>query len=107
MHFEFAFGDFAGFCVSQPLCSSLMTSYVLNAEDLQCFQPSKMKECEVDFEGRRMQWGCGSKGGCSRQIRNFRYDCENFARIAKISLGLRKFRNHSENFAIIAKISQS
>ena len=28
----------------------------------------------------------------------------NFAKIAKISLGLRKFRNHSENFAIIAKL---
>ena len=40
----------------QPLCSSLMTSCVLNAaEDLQCFQPSKMKEYEVDFKGRRMQ----------------------------------------------------
>ena len=49
------FGDFAGLCVPQPLCSSLMTSCVLNAEDLQCFQPSKMKEYEVDFEGRRMQ----------------------------------------------------
>ena len=35
-----------------PLCSSLMTSCVLNAEDLQCFQPSKMKECEMDFEGK-------------------------------------------------------
>ena len=29
---------------------------------------------------------------------------ENFAMIAKISLGLRKFRNHSENFAILAKL---
>ena len=28
----------------------------------------------------------------------------NFAKIAKISLGLRKFRNHSENFAILAKL---
>ena len=27
---------------------------------------------------------------------NFRYDCENFAGIAKMSLGLRKFRNPSE-----------
>ena len=68
-----------------------MTSCVLNAEDLQCFQPLKMKEYEVDFEGRRMQWGCSSKAGCSRQSRNFRYNCENFAKIGKISLGLRKF----------------
>ena len=29
----------------------------------------------------------------------------NFAKIAKISLGLRKFRNLSENFAILAKLS--
>ena len=28
--------------------------------------------------------------------RKFRYDCENFAGIEKISLGLRKFRNPSE-----------
>ena len=38
------------------------------------------------------------------QSQDFRYDCENFAGIAKISLGLRKFRNHSENFAILAKL---
>ena len=36
--------------------------------------------------------------------RDFRYDCENFAGIAKISLELRKFRNHSENFVILAKL---
>ena len=36
--------------------------------------------------------------------RKFRYDCENFAGIAKISLGLQKFRNHSENSAILAKL---
>ena len=41
----------------------------------------------------------------SQGLRKFRKDCENFARIAKISQGLRKFRNHSENFAIPAKIS--
>ena len=40
----------------------------------------------------------------NRQPRKFRYDCENFAGIAKISLGLRKFSNHSENFAILAKL---
>ena len=28
----------------------------------------------------------------------------NFAKIAKISLGLRKFCSHSENFAILAKL---
>ena len=28
----------------------------------------------------------------------------NFAKIAKISLGLQKFCNHSENFAILAKL---
>ena len=39
----------------QPFSSSLMSRCVLNAEDLQCFQPSKMKKCEVDFEERWMQ----------------------------------------------------
>ena len=39
----------------QPISSSLMSKYVLSAEDLQCFQPSKLKKCEVDFEERRMQ----------------------------------------------------
>ena len=47
--------------------------------------------------------GCSSKTGKQEQTRDFRYDCENFAGIAKISLGLRKFRNHSENFANLAK----
>ena len=52
------FGNFTGFCVPQPISSSLMSRYVPNAEDSQCFQPSKMKKCEVDVkkEGcRRMQ----------------------------------------------------
>ena len=42
----------------QPISSSLMSRDVLSVEDLQCFQPSKMKKCEVDVkkEGcRRMQ----------------------------------------------------
>ena len=46
------------FCVPQPIGSSLMSRYVLNVEGSQCFQPSKMKKCEVDVkkEGcRRMQ----------------------------------------------------
>ena len=82
-----------------------------DAEESRCFQPSKIKEFEVDFEGK---WDAVAKSsGCSEQTReaeasrNFRYDCENFARIAKISLGLRKFRWDCENFATIAKISQS
>ena len=42
----------------QPFGSSLMSRYMSNAEDSQCFQPSKMKKYEVDVkkEGcRRMQ----------------------------------------------------
>ena len=42
----------------QPFGSSLMSRHMPNAEDSQCFQPSKMKKCEVDVkkEGcRRMQ----------------------------------------------------
>ena len=54
---------------------------------------------------------CNEGSGCSavknRQPRDFRYDCEIFAMIAKISLGLRKFRCDCENFAAIAKISHS
>ena len=55
------------------------------------------------FEGRKQR----DAVACSRQSQEFRYDCENFAIIAKISLGLRKFRWDCENFAGIAKISQS
>ena len=55
-----------------------------------------------------MKWilkegGCSSIRGMQYQNKDFRYDCENFARIAKISLGLRKFRNHIEIFATLAK----
>ena len=50
------FGNFTGFCVPRPISSSLMSRYVPNAEDSQCFQPSKMKKCEVDMK----------KGGCRR-----------------------------------------
>ena len=41
----------------QPISSSLMSRYLPNAEDSQCFQPSKMKKCEVDVK----------KEGCSEQ----------------------------------------
>ena len=40
----------------QPISSSLMSRFVLNAEDSQCFQPSKMKKCEVGVK----------KEGCKR-----------------------------------------
>ena len=44
---SFFFGNFAGLCMPQPISSSLMSRYVPNAEDSQCFQPSKMNKCEV------------------------------------------------------------
>ena len=44
----------------------------------------KMKKCEVDFQERRML----SKARKQEQSWDFRYDCKNFAGIAKISLGL-------------------
>ena len=50
-----------------------------------------MKKCEVDFK----KVGCSSKTGKPGI----------FSMIAKISLGLRKFRWDCENFAGIAKIS--
>ena len=78
----------------QPISSSLMSRYGLNAEDSQCFQPSKMKKCEVEVKKEECR-GCSSK-----QMKP-----GIFAIIAKISLGLRKFRNHSENFATLAKFS--
>ena len=51
-----------------------------------------------------MQEAKGGKHDFRYALQKFRKDCENFARIAKISQGLRKFRNHSENFAIPTKI---
>ena len=50
-----------------------------------------------------MKWilkerGYSSKRGMQYQNQDFRYDCENLARIAKIN-------NHSENFASLAKFS--
>ena len=66
-----------------------MTRYVPNAEESRCFQPSKIKEFEVDYE---VKWDAVAKSsGCSEQgreeeaSRKFLYDCENFAGIAKIS----------------------
>ena len=73
----------------QPISSSLMSRYVLIAEDSQSFHHSKMKKCEVDLK----KGGCCSKTGKPGI----------FAMIAKISLGLQKFRNLSENFAILVK----
>ena len=36
----------------RPLSSSSISRYVLNHEDWDYFQPSKMKEHEVDFVGK-------------------------------------------------------
>ena len=41
----------------------------------------QMKKCEVDLK----KGGCSSKQGSKKQAMDFRYDCENFAGIAKIS----------------------
>ena len=79
----------------QLISSSLMSRYLPNAEDSQCFQPSKMKKFEVEVKKEECR-GCSSKEKKPGI----------FAIIAKISLGLRKFRWDCENFAIIAKISQ-
>ena len=65
----------------QPISSSLISRYVPNAEDSQCFQLSEMKKCEVDVKKEECR-GCSSK---QEQFQDFRYDCENFAGIAKIS----------------------
>ena len=46
----------------QLISSSLMSRYLPNAEDSQCFQPSKMKKCEVDMK-KKVAEGCSSKTG--------------------------------------------
>ena len=80
----------------RPISSSLMSRYVLIAEDSQSFRHSKMKKCEGDLK----KGGCSSKTGKQEKARDFRYDCENFAGIAKISQSYRKFRNPSKIFAM-------
>ena len=65
----------------QPISSRLMSRYVQNAEDSQCFQPSKIKKCEVDVKKE----GCSRMQKQNRQSKDFRYACKNFAEIAKIS----------------------
>ena len=66
-----------------------MTIYVPNAEETRCFQPSKNIKIQCGIEGNVIKKECS--GGCSGKAvkksnsRNFRYDCENFAGIAKIS----------------------
>ena len=66
-----------------------MLRYVPNAEESLCFQTSKMKEFEVDFEGK---WDAVAKkvdvvsnAVKQEQSQEFHYDCENFVGIAKIS----------------------
>ena len=66
-----------------------MIRYVPNAEESRCFQPSKIKEVEVEFEEK---WDAVAKSRDAvskeeekEQSRKFYYDCENFAGIAKIS----------------------
>ena len=78
----------------QPISSSLMSTYLPNADDSQCFQLSKMKKCEVDVKKEECR-GCSSKEKKPGI----------FAIIAKNSLGLGKFSNHSKNFATLAKFS--
>ena len=66
-----------------------MTIYVLSAEETRCYQPSKNIKIQCGIEGNMMKKECN--GGCSGKAvkkcnsRKFRYDCENFAEIAKIS----------------------
>ena len=61
----------------------------------------KSKEREVDLK----KSGCSKQSRKAEATRDFHYDCENFAGITKILLGLRNFPNHSENFATLAKFS--
>ena len=45
------------------------------------FITQKLKKCEVDLKNR----GCNEQNREAEATRDFRYDCENFAGIEKIS----------------------
>ena len=74
----------------------MMTIFVPSAEETRCFQPSKNIKIHCGIEGNVMKKECS--GGCSGS------EAEQFQ---EILLRLRKFRWDCENFATIAKISQS
>ena len=67
----------------------MMTIYVPSAEETRCYQPSKNIKVRCGIEGNVVKKECsgGFSGKAVRQSnsRKFRYDCENFAGIAKIS----------------------
>ena len=81
-----------------------MAIYVANVEETRCYQPSKNIKIHCGTEGSVMKKKC-RKDAVSKEER--KKHPGNFAMIAKISLGLRKFRWDCKNFATIAKISQS
>ena len=66
-----------------------MTIYVPSVEETRCYQPSKNIKIQCGIESNMMKKECS--GGCSGKVvkksnsRKFRYDCKNFAGIAKIS----------------------
>ena len=66
------------------------------------FQPSIVPRINerTRAKGRKID-AVEDRKQCSEEPANPR----NFAKIAKISLGLRKFRRFSENFAILAKLA--
>ena len=65
-----------------------MTIYVPNAKETRCFRPSKNITIQCGIEGNVMKKecseGCIGKAKQQSNSRDFRYDCENFAGIAKI-----------------------
>ena len=67
----------------------MMTIYVPSAEETRCFQPSKNIKIQCGIEGNVMKKECS--GGCSgKAVKQSNSRKFNFAKIAKISLGLRK-----------------
>ena len=76
----------------------MMTIYVPSAEETRCYQPSKNIKIQCGIEGNVMKKECS--GGCSgKAVKQ--------SNSRKFSLRLRKFRWDCENFATIEKISQS
>ena len=65
----------------------MMIIYVPSAKETRCFQPSKNIKIQCGIEGNMMKKECseGCSGKAHSNSRNFRYDCKNFAGIAKIS----------------------
>ena len=72
-----------------------------NAEETRCYQPFKNIKIHCGIESSVMKKKCRDDAVSKKERKKHP---GNFAMIAKISLGLRNFRWDCENFAILAKL---